>query len=174
MKKYVDQIVISQTNWCVPATLEMVLKHHGIDLLSQEDIAKQLDIVAVTDGVPQQKWGAQIKENTLNDFFYANKIQLHEKYIPINHFIDEFFMIEELQKLLDCGVTVICGYNYTSLYGKGEDSFQHVSIITGIEEGGRRVQLLDPGPRSAGYRVVKAETLFYAIKDAKDGLWCIS
>ena len=69
MKKYVDQIVISEPNWCVPAVMEMVLKHNGIGMFSQWDIAKQLDITPAKDEVDHKKWGAQIRKETLNDFF---------------------------------------------------------------------------------------------------------
>jgi len=113
MKKYVEQIVISEPNWCVPAVLEMVLKHFGIDTFSQHEIAKQLDIVPATDEVEHKKWGAQIKEDTLNDFFNANRIPLHEEFIPIGHFMDDYFMVEKIQELLKRNISVICGYNYT-------------------------------------------------------------
>lgn len=68
MKKYVEQIVIAKPNWCVPAVLEMVLTHHGIKSLSQAEIAEQLDIVPAEEAIDHKKWGAQIKNNTINDF----------------------------------------------------------------------------------------------------------
>ena len=174
MKKYLEQIIISEPNWCVPAVLEMVLRHYGINTLSQQDIAEQLEIVPATDKIEHKKWGTQIKENTVNEFFEANKIPLHESFIPIGHFMDDYFMIDKIQGLLEKDITVVCGYNYTWLYGNQEDSFQHVSIITEILERGNKVCLLDPGPKGAGYKIVKAEDLFYAIRAAQDGLWCIS
>lgn len=174
MKKYLERIIISEPNWCVPAVLEMVLRHYGINTLSQQDIAKQLDIVPATDEVEHRKWGTQIKENTINVFFEVNKIPLHENFIPIGHFMDDYFMVDKIRELLEKDITVVCGYNYTWLYGDREDSFQHVSIVTEILERGNEICLLDPGPEKAGYKVVKAEDLFYAIRAAKDGLWCIS
>ena len=59
------------------------------------------------------------------------------------------------------------------LYGNQEDTFQHVSIITEVMPN-NELRLLDPGPRDAGYKNVNAEDLYYAIKAAHDGLWCIS
>ena len=173
MKKYLEQIVVSKPNWCVPAVLEMVLMHYGIDTFSQQDIAKQFNIVPATDEVEHNKWGAQIKDNTLNDFFKTNKIPLHEEFIPITHFMDDYFMVEKIQELLDNDVTVVCGYNYTSLYGNREDTFQHVSIIIEVLSL-NELCILDPGPKNAGYKNVKSEDLYYAIRAAKDGLWCIS
>lgn len=173
MKKYLEQLVISEPNWCVPAVLEMVLKHHRVDTFSQYEIARQLDIVPATDEIEHQKWGAQIRGTTINDFFRANMIPLHEEFIPINRFADECCMIEKIQELLTRNVSVICGYNYTWLYGKQEDTFQHVSIITDVMPQKDQICLLDPGPKDAGYKAVRAEDLFYAIRAACDGLWCI-
>ncbi len=174
MKKYLEQVVTAEPNWCVPAVLEMILKHHGIFTFSQLDIAGQLNILPATDEVEHSKWGAQIRENTLNDFFEANVIPLHERFIPISHLLDDYLMIEKIKELLDDNVSIVCGYNYTFLYGNQEDTFQHVSIITEVLSQGSEVCLIDPGPKDAGYKTVKAEDLFYAIKAAKDGLWCIS
>lgn len=173
MKKYLEQLVVSEPNWCVPATLEMVLKHHGIDTFSQHEIAKQLDIVSASDEVEHKRWGAQIKENTLNDFFVANMIPLHEEFIPIWHFMDDYFMAEKIQELLKSNISIVCGYNYTWLYGNKEDTFQHVSIIVNVLLQNDQICLLDPGPKNAGYKTVKSEDLFYAIRAARDGLWCI-
>lgn len=173
MKKYVEQIVIAKPNWCVPAVLEMVLTHHGIKSLSQAEIAEQLDIVPAEEAIDHKKWGAQIKNNTINDFFKANSIQLHENYLPINCIQDDFFLEEEIRKLLKTNISIICGFNYTWLYGNKEDTFQHVSINVDVLQGSE-ILLLDPGPRDAGYKTVKIQDLFYAIKAAQDGLWCIS
>ncbi|OUO37945.1 C39 family peptidase [Flavonifractor sp. An306] len=173
MKKYVINNVIAEQNWCVPATLEMVLKHFGFMDITQYDIAKQLIIVSDQECIDHKKWGAQIKTNTLNNFFSKNHIPLIEEYIPISHFIDDFFMIDKLEELLAKGITVVCGFNYTYLYSSREDTFQHVSIITEVVKGGREVTLLDPGPKDAGYKTVRAEDLFLAIQAAGDGLWCI-
>jgi len=150
MKKYVEQIVIAKPNWCVPAVLEMVLTHHGIKSLSQAEIAEQLDIVPAEEAIDHKKWGAQIKNNK-----------------------DDFFLEEEIRKLLKTNISIICGFNYTWLYGNKEDAFQHVSIIVDVLQGSE-ILLLDPGPRDAGYKTVKIQDLFYAIKAAQDGLWCIS
>ena len=173
MKKYVEQIVVAEPNWCVPAALEMVLKHHGINSLTQWEIAGCLDIVPASDKVEHNKWGAKIKQNTLNDLFVRNAIPLREKYISISQFMDEFFMSQKLAELLLRNVSIICGYNYTSLFGCREDFFQHVSIVVDILPDFSGILLLDPGPKDAGYKVVKSDDLFYAIKAAKDGLWCI-
>lgn len=173
MKRYVEEIVIAKPNWCVPAVLEMLLIHCGIKTLSQTEIAEQLDIVPAEGKIDHKKWGAQIKNNTINDFFKANSIKLHEDFLSINYFQDESILEEEIRKMLKNNISIICGFNYTWLYGNKEDTFQHVSIVVDIPRE-NELLLLDPGPRDAGYKIVKSHDLFYAIKVAKDGLWCIS
>lgn len=174
MKKYLEETVISKPDFCVPATLEMVLKHHNIMHLTQDDIAAQLQIVPAEDDVAHEMWGTQIGKNTINDFFISNGLALREKYIPISHFMDEFFLADEIAYLLHNEVSIICGYNYSWLYGSHGDTFRHVSIIVGISMDNREVELLDPGPKNAGYNTVRIDTLFDAIKAGHDGLWCIS
>ena len=172
--KYLEKVVISKPNYCVPATLEMVLKHNNIMSITQDDIAVQLQIIPAEENVVPEMWGAQIKDNTINDFFVSNGIALREKYIPISHFMDEFFLADKISELLLKNVSIICGYNYSWLYGNHKDSYRHVSIIVGISLDNKTVELLDPGPKNAGYNTVRIDTLFDAIKAGHDGLWCIS
>ncbi len=174
MKQYVEQVVIAKPNWCVPAVLEMVLRHHGISTFSQKDIANHLNIIPMSDAVSHSQWGAKIKNHTINNLFRANSIPLREEYIPINQFMDEFYMLDRIVELLNQHISIICGYNYTSIFGHQEDSFQNVSIIVDASLESDNVLLLDPGPKDAGYKTVNAEHLFYAIRAANDGLWCIS
>lgn len=174
MKKYVEKPIVAKSNYCVPAVMEMVLNHYGIFTLTQDKIAQQLSIVDATDDYDHREWGAHISNNTLNNFFAENEIVLHEDYIPISHIMDDYFLSEKIKSLLDNGYSIICGYTYTWLFGKQEDTFGHVSIIVDYIDKTDNVVLLDPGPKNAGYKEVGVEALFYAIKAAKDGLWCIN
>lgn len=171
--KYIDKIVVAKPNWCVPAVLEMVLRHYGISDYTQYSIAEQLNIVPASDDIVATKWGAQIGNNTLNDFFGRNGIKLREDFHSIHLYMDEVFFADEIKTLLAKGITIVCGYSYTWLFGNREDSFGHVSIIVGISGDMQSIYLLDPGPKNAGYKSVSAQDLFYAIKARNDGLWCI-
>lgn len=173
MKKYLESVVIAEPNCCVPAALEMVLRHHGIMTLSQRDLAGQLDIIPASEEIGHCHWGAQIKQDTINNLFSANNISLYETYIPITQFMDEYSMVEKINRLLHDDSSIICGFSYTALFANCEDSFQHVSIIVDISENEEEILLLDPGPKDAGYKTVRAVDLFYAIRVARDGLWCI-
>lgn len=165
-------LVIAQPFYCVPACLEMVLRHFGYTNLNQVTIARQLKINR-DYGSDEQTWGARITSNTLNDFFSENNINLVEKFISIHRFLDEYDMTDEIVKYLELG-SIICGYNYSSLFGLDDRNYQHVSIVSSFDCINDKVRIVDPGPKNSGIKWVDAEKLFYAIKRANDGLWCIS
>lgn len=171
--QYTNDIVVARPDYCVPAVLEMVLKHHNVSSFSQDDIAQQLNIIPADDFIDPKLWGAHISNDTLNHFFDENDIPLHEHYISVHNFMDEYFMGEAIASLLGEGDSIICGYNYTWLFGKKENRFGHVSIIVSISDNLERVELLDPGPKNAGYKTVEISDLYSAIKAHNDGLWCI-
>lgn len=171
--KYVNQITIARPNWCVPAVLEMVLRHYGIKGIGQKDIAEQLEITPAEEGISREQWGARVKGGTLNEFFQSNGIPLIENYCPISHVLDEVFFVDEIQQILKKPKTsIICGYTYERLFNIGDGRYQHVSIIVDATDDGR-VEIIDPGPKNAGLKYVNAASLFDAIRAAKDGLWCI-
>lgn len=173
MKEYVKKTVIAKPNWCVPATLEMVLMHHGITSFPQDMIAQQLEIIPASDNIEHSAWGAKIGQNTINSFFINNHLSLRETYIPINHFFDEYLLVEQLHTILRESNSVICGYNYSWLFGNRDDTYQHVSIIVDVVSSDEEICLLDPGPKDAGYKTVRLTDLYFAIRAANDGLWCI-
>ena len=174
MDNYVFSPVVAKHNYCVPAVLQMVLEHYNIHGFDQDRIATNLSIVSDDVDIEHVKWGAQIEKDTINNFFLNNQINLQENFISINQFMDDYFMSNKIKELLQNNISIICGYNYTWLFGDREDTFRHVSIIVDIDMETEKILLLDPGPKNAGYKYVFAEKLFYAIKAGKDGLWCIS
>lgn len=164
--------MIAKRNFCVPAVLQMLLEHHGIHGFSQERIAEQLVIIPDDNDIDHSTWGTQITNNTLNCFFKNNNIPLRERFIRSNIFIDEFYFEDEICELLKSNFSIICGFNYTTLFGNSEDTYRHVSIITDVNKG--IITLLDPGPKNSGYKEVSSYKLLQAINMAKDGLWCIT
>lgn len=168
------ELTVAKHNFCVPAALQMILNYYGIKEMTQDKIASQLFITPDRENIEHMNWGTCVGNDTLNTFFQNNNLQLKEDYISINQFMDSFFLIEKLQELLQEETSIICGYNYTCLFGNGEDTFRHVSIIADVLPNEDRILLLDPGPKNAGYKYVSADKLFYAIKVGRDGLWCIT
>ena len=173
MQRYTKDLVIAKPNYCVPASMLMVLQHYGIYELTQDNIADSLSITPINENIDHGLWGAHVDNNTLNNFFDKNCIGLTETFVSINSFMDEYFMSDKIEELLSNDVSIICGYNYMYLFGKREDTFGHVSIIFDISDDKRIISIIDPGPKNAGVKRVDASELFYAIKARNDGLWCI-
>ncbi|MDE7122058.1 MAG: C39 family peptidase [Oscillospiraceae bacterium] len=170
---YVKEVVVAKPNYCVPASILMVLHHYGIYEYSQEMIANNLFITPCDDKIDHRLWGTYIDNNTLNTFFNKAGINLSETFLGINMFMDEWLMSEKINELLSNDISIICGYNYTYLFGNKEDTFGHVSVIIGVSEDNNSIDILDPGPKNAGLKTVSSSDLFYAIKAKNDGLWCI-
>lgn len=172
-QSYIKNLVIAKQNYCVPASVLMVLHHYGIYEFTQEMIADNLSITPIDDKIDHKLWGAHINKNTLNTFFEKNGIDLTETFLGINTFMDEWFMSEKIDELRSNDVSIICGYNYTHLFGNKEDTFGHVSVIISVSKDKKTIDILDPGPKNAGVKTVSSSDLFYAIKARNDGLWCI-
>ena len=78
-----------------------------------------------------------------------------------------------INNLLVNNFSIICGYNYSWLFGNHKDTFRHVSIVVGTSQKDETILILDPGPKDAGFKYVRANDLYDAIRAGKDGLWCI-
>lgn len=155
--------------FCVPAVLESVLKYYGYLSLSQKEISEQF-IINTDMCTKQNTWGLTIRENDLNKFFCKNNIKLKEEFYSIRLFYDEYEMLKLIESKIKTAV-VICGYNHSALYGNRLSNYNHVSIIDSTFED--LIFILDPGPKNYGKNCVTLEKLYYAIKVAQDGLWCI-
>lgn len=170
---YIENIVIAKPDYCVPAVLEMVLKHYNISNITQDDIAAQFTINQSIYESNPDLWGIIIEKNTINEFFRKNNFSLVEEFISINSYLDEYFMAEKIAQLLSEKFTVICGYNYSWLFGNRDNTFGHVSIITEITPNYDKVKIIDPGPKNPGIKWIDTYSLYCAIKAKRDGLWCI-
>lgn len=166
------KIVVAKKEYCIPAVLEMVLNIYDIKSLNQDDIASQFTINS-SQNTPEEEWGIVLDNNSINNFFERNDIPLVENFISINQIYDEYDFVDRVKKELLNSV-IICGYNYSYLYGNKDRNFSHVSIILDISDDCKSVYILDPGPKESGFKWVDLYDLYLAIKNRKDGLWCIS
>ena len=164
------QIEKAEPFFCVPAVLASIVKYYGYVSLNQTKISEQF-IINTNTCTEQNTWGLTVCENDLNKFFCKNNIKLKEEYYSIRLFYDEYDMLKFIESKIKTAV-VICGYNHSALYGNRLSNYNHVSIIDSTSE--NLIYILDPGPKNYGKNCVSLEKLFYAIKIAQDGLWCIS
>lgn len=181
MKKY--KLQLARNFLCVPAVLETICLAEGYNI-KQSDIAdffginlpldckkdyQDLQNIHIVDD--SRYWGIVLSYDSINCFFQHFQIKLYEKYIPINTISEENFD-DKLTQLMQTTPHIVCGFRYTALYNGNPGDYGHVSIICDIDRKGK-ITLLDPGPKDAGYKIVDADALHYAIKMHRDGLWCI-
>lgn len=69
MQRYTKDLVIAKQNYCVPASILMVLQHYGICDFTQDNIADSISITPINENIDHRLWGAHIEKNTLNNFF---------------------------------------------------------------------------------------------------------
>ena len=175
---------ISREHFCVPAVLQAVLRNEGYDI-EQNDIASVLgvnipsekaedyqNIVGIKLTEDEKMWGVVLHKNSVNDLFNYFGIKLHEDYIPISTIAEEVFF-DTIKNCLSNYNHLICGFNYSALFGNSDREFGHVALICEVDKC-ENISILDPGPLNSGYKSVKSDDLYYAIKRISDGLWCIS
>jgi hypothetical protein len=118
------------------------------------------------------EFGTRIKDNELNQFFVDFNLPLIEEYKSISLFQDWEFYDKVLQEL-ENGCHLICGFSYGILFGQSKMiDIGHASIITKVIDR-NHFEILDPGPKEAGFKVVDYYKLYSAIRTKKDGVWII-
>ena len=134
------------------------------------EVSRDIAVAAVSDGCSSSLMGHIGSVMCVRTFIETFSALPEEK---LKKFCISKRYDNELKEMLTKEIVIICGYNYTWLFGNKEDVFQHVSIVVDVFENKNEIILLDPGPKNAGYKSVLADNLFDAIREAHDGLWCI-
>lgn len=166
-------LIVAKPNYCIPATVNMVLNCLGCVELTQDSIARCFD-VNTDPRTPENSWGISATELTVNRIRALLSVPLYEKYISINLLYNEYDLEQHIFKVLHQGALIICGYNYSALWGGSCSSFNHASVINAININEGHISLADPGPEGAGFKQVCSTDLYYAIKRGCGFLWCIS
>ena len=182
--KIEDSLIVAKPYLCVPAILETTLKYYGIFNFDQEKIASNFEIFVPPnfnsrkpyyhETIDSNKWGIVLKDYSINTFFRNNSIPLRETFISIYTIYDEFNMKDLIEEMLKIDSVMICGYNYSAVFGENDSDIGHVSIIKGLKKGYEDIILLDPGPKNPGLKSVNSYDLYNAIKRKKDGICIIS
>lgn len=174
--------VVAKPYCCMPAVLESILRHYGYERFSQFDIAEYFGVYVpsgailpeITNAIESSNaelFGIRFENKKLGDFFRENSITLKEEYLSVSHFFDEYHFQQKVEKLLALGCSLICGYNYSALFGTSNDVIGHVSIILSLH--GTTVKMLDPGPKNPGEKNVDIEKLFFSMRSKFGGIWII-
>lgn len=178
------ELVVAENYLCVPAVLETLLKSEGHRDIDKYRIANYLGVVLppsvhypqvinCTFSAASNLQGIKICRDTLNCFFSAFDLPLHEEYLNVRMIGHDLFS-EYIFDILSSGKHIICGYEYFSLHGLSGKYVGHVSMIVNLNLRSERIALLNPGPKEPGFEIVSSYMLYRAISIAKDGLWVIS
>lgn len=163
----------AEEGYCLPAIMEILLKTFGYNDMDQWTIAQKLCELTRQDVSSFAKDGVIIKPDTLNAFFLRQGFKLHAQYTPFTEIYDEFAFECRLKNQCAQDSFVFCGYNYSWLFNKRNGTANHVSAICAVDSEFGKVVMFDPGPSNWGYKTVTIEDLWYALKVAQAGIWCI-
>jgi len=169
-----DKIQIqAKKEYCFPAVMEILLKIYGYNDIDQCVIAKKLCELTGQDETSFIQDGLLIRPGILDIFFRENGFKLKEQYISYVEIFDEYDFERKLEEQCAQGSFIICGYNYSWLFSKCRGAANHVSVICSVNSEIEYITIFDPGPEDYGYKEVKIDDLWYALKIAQAGIWCV-
>lgn len=163
----------AKKEYCFPAVVEILLKLYGYNDMDQCVIAQKLCELTGQDVVSFVQDGLRIKPGILNKFFVENGLKLKEQYISYAEIYDEYDFECKLKAQCEQDSFIICGYNYSWLFNKRSGTANHVSIICSVNSDLEKITMFDPGPERYGHKDVKIIDLWYAMRIAQAGIWCI-
>lgn len=167
---------------CFAASLESVLKRHGICHISQYDIANYLGLVVFKDdidNVPQlltnisvttepQSVGIHIHNDTLPHLFHRYSLPYQETYISWQEISDWNF--QEILQNISSDFDVILYFDIGRLYNEENNyGVGHTGLLISVDEPST-VVLFNPGPRFFGIDKFSTDELVEAIKARQGGL----
>lgn len=180
MRKYT--VVKSAPYCCVAATLESVFKRHGINDVSQYDVANYIgvvideqdkgkippELVNVTYTHDNTKVGMHLYNDTLNDMFNHFGLPFKETYISW-HELAEWNIDSILQNLPDENDVMLL-FDFGCLYNEEKNiGIGHSGLFVSIDNN-YMVQYLSPGPRFVGFAKFSSEDFLNAIKARQGGI----
>lgn len=184
MRQY--DVVMSAPYCCVAASLESILKRHGINNISQYDIANEFGIVALgserdelppeltnvtyTDDVRQV--GMHLTNDSLNNFFVKHKLPFQETYIGWKSISE--LNIESMLQAVSEDYDVIFFFDFGDLFCEDKNrGVGHSSVFISIDEN-YIVTHLNLGPRFLGQNKHASEEMAHAIRSRAGGISIIS
>lgn len=177
-----NTFIIAKPYLCVAAVLELIIREsYPNKKITQLDIAnyfgvgiknrRALPIQNVYQVENDEDVGIHLEKDSINRFFRDYNLHLQEHFVSI-YSIAEYDFEETIKLNLKKDAFLVCGYSYGRLYNiETKYELGHVSIIKNVTQG--TIEMLDPGPLNSGYKKVKAEDLYSAIRIRGDGLWII-
>lgn len=175
--------VIAENYLCFYAVIETILSDIGINMFSQYDLANEFGVVLpyehsisnvhnVTFSDDIRLLGAHVNEQRINDFFKANRIKLKISYLPENPYID--YDYDKYGHFIpERNIYYIYYFSYGSLYHEVQNyNVGHVSLLVNCPSLDQ-LEIYDPGPRSAGVKVIRRISMHDAMEDIRGGVYKI-
>lgn len=174
-------IIKSLPYCCVPASIEAILKRHGINGITQLEIANQLGICAsekernnlskiftkVKYSDKKNDFGIIIGNETLNNLFSHFDLPFNESYISWQELND--INIETILSNVKEDEDAILFFDFGVLYKEDQNiGIGHSGVfISYINE---KITYLNPGPRFLGVNTFNSEDFLSAIKRGSGGI----
>lgn len=180
MREY--PIIKSAPYCCFAASLESILKRHGVNDITQYDIANEIGVTFMEDEkecIPEnivnvsfsseyEKLGMHIYKDTLDKLFKHFKLPFHELYISWNEIADWNF--EQILQSVSSEDDVIIYYDFGHLYHEERNKgIGHTGVFVSIDEDSM-IEFVNPGPRFIGHNKSSVDDLVDAIKSRHGGL----
>lgn len=184
MRNY--SIVKSAPYCCVPSCIEMVLRRHGYNEVTQYDIANSIGIYALRDDdvtLPKElinvKYtsdfnmvGMHLYKDTLNKCFEFFKLPFKETYIHWNEISD--YNISALLSAISDKNDAILFFDFGYLFHEKNDlGIGHAVVFSSLNEKGD-VSFVNPGPGFIGQGQASSDEVYYAIRARQGGISVIS
>jgi hypothetical protein len=167
---------------CVPACINMILRRRNLPTLSQESIARELDLVVPLELAGRHPWARlsdkeadwgvhpQTTQASLSSFFHRHCLPIQELfYRPSSIFGRDYADFIATNLALDNDLIV--GYDYASVFGAGSHA-GHVSLVVGVERERDLIHLVDPEQPTAQL-TASLEGIVKGSEARRDGFWVI-
>lgn len=174
--------IIAKNNLCFLALLEMILMDYtGIHYFSQEKLVDYFGVtmfkgqdspysrVTFTDN--EKDVGVHVTDSKLNAFFLNTGIPLKAIHFPANPFhsypLDNYHTDRQIKLKY-----IIFTFSYGILFNKPDlNELGHAALYKG-EIDNNNLIIYDPGPESAGDKVVDKINMYEAMWARRGGLYC--
>ena len=175
--------IIAENYLCFYALLEIILSDIGINVFTQYDLANEFGVVLplgysianvynVSFSSEMRDYGVHIDEQKFNVFFENYRISLKMSYISENPYID--YTYDKYSCFIPNGKEYyIYSFSYGSLYNEVKNyDVGHVSLLLNCLSS-EQIQIYDPGPRSAGVKVIRRLSMHNAMEDFRGGVYVL-
>lgn len=180
------KLEVAEPYQCVPAVLSIIFEELVKVKIPTSEIASHFTINVsksffekanlignIKYQISEPKdFGIVLNRDSINNLLRSLNLPLKEIYIPYTY-LDELSFSDLLGDYLAKGNGIVVGYDYGLLNNGIKNQVGHASLISKVINW-NLVELYDPGPEEYGYKDVKVDDLFEAIKAKEDGVWIIS